>query len=80
MLSTISYLPVYPNPTSSAINIESSINDVIDVQIMTSLGQVLLTDSFQGKFSFDLSQFGNGIYFLKTTINGVSNVRKVVVK
>jgi hypothetical protein len=74
------HLSVYPNPTSSAINIESSINDVIDVQIMTSLGQVLLTDSFQGKFSFDLSQFGNGIYFLKTTINGVSNVRKVVVK
>ncbi len=73
-------LSVYPNPTSGVINIESSINDIINVQIITSLGQELLTDSFQGKFSVDVSQFGNGVYFLKTTINGISNVRKVVVK
>ena len=73
------HLSVYPNPTSGTINIESSVNDVIELQIITGLGQVLFTDSFQGKTSFDLSQFGTGIYFLKTTIDGVSNIRKLVV-
>lgn len=74
------HLSVYPNPTSGIINIESSINESIDVQVMTSLGQELLRDSFQGKFSFDLEQFGTGVYFLKSTVDGVSNVRKLVVK
>lgn len=74
------HLSVYPNPTNGTINIESSVNDEVELQVMTSLGQSLLSDSFQGNFSFDLSEFGAGIYFLKTSINGVSNVRKVVVK
>ena len=74
------HLSVYPNPTSGTINIESSVNDRIDLQIVNGLGKVLMSDSFQGKFAFDLAQFGAGIYFLKTTINSITNVRKVVVK
>lgn len=76
----LDHLSVYPNPTDGIINIESSVNDEVDLQIVNSLGQNLLSDSFQGKFTFDLSEFGVGIYFLKTTINGVSNIRKVVAK
>lgn len=74
------HLSVYPNPTNGTLNIESSLNDEVELHVLTSLGQNLLSDSFQGKFSFDLSQFGTGVYFLKTTVNGLSNIRKVVVQ
>ena len=71
-------LSVYPNPTTGMINIESSMNEKVDVEILNSLGQVLKVDSFQGKFKFDLSGYGTGMYLLRTTVSGVSNVRKVI--
>lgn len=71
-------LSVYPNPTAGLINIESSLNEAVEIQILNSLGQVLADDSFQGKYSFDLSLYGSGMYLLKTSVNGVSHVRKVI--
>lgn len=73
-------LSVYPNPTTGTINIESSMNEFVELEILNGLGQVLKIDSFQGKYSFDLSQYGTGLYLLRTSVNGVSHVRKVVAR
>lgn len=73
------HLSVYPNPTSGAVHVESSTNETIQVEVLDGLGKLLHRDSFQYKTSFDLSEFGRGMYFLRTTINGVSNVRKLTV-
>jgi hypothetical protein len=72
-------LSIYPNPTTGMIHIESSLNEFVQVEILNSLGQVLEVDSFQGNYSFDLSQYGSGMYLLRTSVDGVSHVRKVMV-
>ena len=71
-------LSVYPNPTTGMIHIESSLNEFVQVEILNSLGQVLKVDSFQGNYSFDLSQYGSGMYLLRTSVDGASHVRKVM--
>ncbi len=78
--AVLDQLSVYPNPTNGTINIQSPVNNQIQLEISNGLGQVLFLDCFQGNASYDLSQFGTGIYYLKTAIDGVSTVRKIVLK
>ena len=74
------HLSIYPNPTSGLITIESSANDEVNLELIDGLGQVLLADSFLTKTSMDLSEYGAGVYFLRTSQNGISNVRKLSVQ
>lgn len=53
---------IYPNPASSVINIESSYEDY-DIQVYSSLGQLLLTTA--NKRQIDISTFAAGTYYFK---------------
>lgn len=74
------HLSVYPNPTSGLVTIESSVTDKVTLELVNGLGQILLTDSFLGKISMDLSEYNAGVYFLRTSQNGIFNVRKLTVQ
>lgn len=74
------YLTLYPNPTEGIVHLESLLTETIDVQIVDALGKVLVSDSFSGKTSMDLTPFGSGMYYVVVNVNGKSAVRKVAVR
>lgn len=74
------YLTVYPNPTEGLINLESTLTESIDVKLLDGLGKELVSTSFNGTTSMDLTGFGSGLYYLKITAQGKSSIRKITVR
>lgn len=66
-------LKVYPNPASQVLNVEGAMTSV---EIYNTVGQCLLTKQVNGNTQIDLSDFNNGIYFLRVNNNGETAVRK----
>lgn len=81
-LYTESQVIVFPNPTSSEVflNINAtSFTDNDQVMLYSLLGQQLLASSINStQTRLDLSNYPSGIYFLVTTVNGVSKTFKVL--
>lgn len=69
---------IYPNPTSSKININSNFN-IKSIELYDVQGRVLVTQIGNSK-SLDISDKTNGIYFLKITTEKGSKVEKLVKK
>ncbi len=58
-------LKYYPNPTADVLNIEMEANASAPFQLVSSLGQVMLTgDIHPGMSHFDVSDLPPGIYFI----------------
>jgi hypothetical protein len=70
---------IYPNPTSDILNI--SANTVINnVSVYSLLGQEILNiKSNENQVSINISNIANGVYIVKSTING-SIVSKRIIK
>lgn len=75
------FIEVYPNPTSSMINIKNTSMTGIKIVLISSLSQIIfeydlnLTRDFQ----IDMSNLKSGIYFLQVTNDkGVSMVEKII--
>lgn len=66
-------LKVYPNPAKETLNIDGT---VTSVEVYNTVGQCLLTKQVNGNTQIDLSDFSNGIYFLRVYNNGEMAVRK----
>ena len=64
---------------SSELNIRlaSSVSESVSFEIYNTLGQKLLefTSENTGHISIDISQFANGIYYLKTSIPGFKTLK-----
>lgn len=82
-----SYLKVYPNPTSGAAMLKATFNTSVEgtVQLMNSYGQVVATVQ-EGSFfagdnfiNLDLSEYANGIYFLKVDTDKGALTQKVMI-
>ncbi|MBS1774087.1 MAG: T9SS type A sorting domain-containing protein [Bacteroidetes bacterium] len=56
-------LNVYPNPVHDILNIKTNGN-YQSVQIINTLGQVMIEKNIVGKTSIDVSSLNNGIYYL----------------
>ncbi len=74
---------LFPNPASSLVTLEVDLetNDLFTVQVMGSLGQILLeySDIRTKQVSLELNDFSSGIYFVKLTIGEQQLVKKLVV-
>ncbi len=66
-------LKVYPNPANNYLTIEGTMTSVA---VYNTVGQCLLTKEVNGNTQIDLSDFSNGIYFLRVYNNGEMVVRK----
>lgn len=66
-------LKVYPNPANDYLTVEG---DITSVAFYNTVGQCLLTKQVNGNTQIDLSDFSNGIYFLRVYNNGEMVVRK----
>jgi polyhydroxybutyrate depolymerase len=58
-------IAVYPNPSSSIVNIELNDKNIHEISLINQLGEVLLNKKVSEKLSIDLSAFSSGIYFIQ---------------
>ena len=68
--STIRSISLFPNPSSSVLNISDEQNDLQNstIEIINSIGQTVLRMPFST--TIDISGLENGCYFLNTTTSG----------
>ena len=69
-----SSLRVFPNPANGTLNVEGPMGSV---EVYNTLGQRLMSKEVNGNFTqIDLSDYNNGMYFLRVNHNGETIVRK----
>ncbi|MDI9341660.1 MAG: SBBP repeat-containing protein [Sediminibacterium sp.] len=73
---------IYPNPGNGIFNIELQVSTPIHltiIEVTDVLGRVILTDKVNaGDYQLNLSNQINGIYFVKTIVNGQGKVAKII--
>jgi hypothetical protein len=69
---------MYPNPASNNLTIEA--NNVIEkVSLFNVLGQEVVSKTTNNQVvTLDISSLQNGVYIVKTTINGVTSASRVI--
>lgn len=70
---------IYPNPTTGWLYINNTGNAVIEVSVYNAVGSLVMqTKAEHGVNTIDLSTADQGIYFVRTTLNGTTQMTKVV--
>lgn len=59
------WINIYPNPSSDFVNIENLSTTALDVELLTSNGQVLNSYKVRQELRIDISDLAGAIYFLK---------------
>lgn len=71
---------LYPNPTNSGfVNITSSNNEVMNVQVFDILGKQVKNEVLSNN-TLNVSDLNSGIYIVKITQNNASITKKLVIK
>ena len=71
---------VFPNPSNGEITISNLKNENYKLKIMNALGQVILTDRVNSNITFDLNQFGKGVYFIELSNKNSLITQKVIIE
>jgi len=72
-------IEIFPNP-SDVFQINSSEN-ILEIEIINSLGdQIYKEDVSNNRHTFDLSQFAEGLYFVKLHLDDAVVIRKIIVR
>ena len=71
---------VFPNPSNGEITISNLKNENYKLEIMNALGQVILTDRVNSNITFDLNQFGKGVYFIELSNKNSLITQKVIIE
>lgn len=73
-----SSIAIFPNPTSKITNISAPIR-ISEISVLNSLGQVSTESVNDFTTSIDLSNYENGLYFIKIKLeNGQEELRKIL--
>ena len=76
---TASGISVYPNPNNGAFTVEVVKGSLHSVELTDVTGRLILAkNSVDSKVSFDLSNYSNGIYYVKVSTPNTSEVIKIV--
>jgi hypothetical protein len=59
---------IFPNPSSSQITLQS--NGTSDIEIYNAIGEQILHTTLNQELILDISNWSNGIYFIKNTTTG----------
>ena len=77
-ISKINLIKVYPNPVINGIVIIENFEGNIELELFDQLGNMLLNNKVSyHKLLIDMSQFSQGVYYLKISNNGImtENIR-----
>lgn len=73
-------LSIWPNPSQSAVNIEANVFNA-QLSIYDLSGRIIRTEVFNGRTTFDVSEFSNGFYIVEiVTQDGIRGSKKIVVQ
>ncbi|CAN5877738.1 hypothetical protein BH11BAC7_BH11BAC7_15270 [soil metagenome] len=82
----VNAMTLYPNPANDNMNLELNMNDNSDVQVLAydMSGQILVNENKNlstGKttLTYDVTNWSNGIYFIRVTSGNTVNTMKVVI-
>ena len=77
----IEKVKVYPNPVKDILTIES-INNITDIRIINSLGQVVNSVSLDSsdKLNIDFSNYNKGVYFVTIRLENGEFITKKIMK
>ena len=59
-------IKIYPNPTQDFLTVEINAGEELEVDIFNTLGQKIRSFQLKGKMQLDVSDFGNGMYWLSS--------------
>jgi len=76
--STKRLFKIYPNPAVDQLNVEMAVKSNIWLIDITG-GMILSLTDIQGKIVIPVSEFDNGIYFLKVNSNGIIQSQKIII-
>ena len=71
-------LDIHPNPTAKYLFVEEKGLNQTSIVLFDALGKKLLEQNLQGMITIDLSNFAEGVYFLKVNADEGEVVRRVV--
>ncbi|MBE9489632.1 MAG: T9SS type A sorting domain-containing protein [Bacteroidetes bacterium] len=76
--NSISHVVLFPNPTGDLLNLRAGV-PIESVSIYNILGQQLLDKNIGALYSqLDISNLSSGQYLIKTTVNGQTEIHKIV--
>ncbi len=76
----ITDLAIFPNPIEgNFVTIETQLDGLKEIQVFNVSGKKVLDTTIDGN-TLDVSSFNSGFYMLKVTINGQSNVSKLIIR
>lgn len=67
---------VYPNPTNGKLVVDT--DQEVDFELLNAMGQTILKTRLSESATFDLTEYGQGVYFVVLTNQGKKEVKKVV--
>jgi hypothetical protein len=74
----VSKIKMYPNPTRNSFTIEAK-NNIQSVSVLNMLGQQVLSVNPDAlTTSIDLASFQNGVYIVRSTVDGIVSSSKII--
>ncbi|MEZ4930880.1 MAG: T9SS type A sorting domain-containing protein [Saprospiraceae bacterium] len=74
-------MTVFPNPTSTTVNVKWSSKPSGTIQLTDLLGRLLMEHKLQSRNEFNVSKLGSGIYLVRVKVDGYKQqVERVVVE
>ena len=71
---------MYPNPTSTILNISKMASGLAELQLMDLNGKVMKTQTFDEPIQLDLSTYPKGMYLIQIQLNGIQVVERIAVQ
>lgn len=84
-IASLTGMALSPNPASNRTILNLSFNETVNatIEVLNTLGQQMSAEQYSnitgGKYELDLSSLSNGTYFVKVTVDGQTNVRRLMV-
>ncbi len=72
------YFSVYPNPTSSIVNINMQHQEPTQYRVFNAIGQEINRGQFLGNIKLNLENFGAGIYTIQVDDGKFTKMKKVI--
>jgi aminopeptidase YwaD len=75
--TSVQQINLFPNPAQNILNVEN-IQMQTTIELVDLTGRVLFSREISSDSHIDLSEFAEGVYILKLSVNGVVENRRVV--
>jgi hypothetical protein len=76
-VTTIEGVTMYPNPTNGILRINTESFEKYNVEVINVLGELMMTTSFSGTTTLDLTGFAAGVYNVRLSNGNKTTVQRV---